>query len=80
MDTIYIREDSGSDLDDVLAVERLAFSKDYEAKLVRNLLRDSSVKPILSLLAFQSDRPVGHNLIYQDKFLFFAGSNAERAE
>lgn len=62
MDTIYIREALDSDLDDVLAVGRLAFSKDDEAKLVRNLLRDSSAKPILSLLAFQSDRPVGHNL------------------
>jgi len=38
MDAIYIREAADSDLNDVLSVERLAFSQDDEAELVRNLL------------------------------------------
>ena len=59
---MYIREVSDSDLDDVLFVERVAFGHDEEAELVKELLADPSAKPILSLLAFQEDRPVGHIL------------------
>ena len=59
---MYIREALDSDLNDVLSVERLAFGHDNEAELVRDLLNDSSAKPILSLLAFKDDRPVGHIL------------------
>ncbi len=59
---IYIREASNSDLEDVLFVERLAFGEEQEAELVRNLLNDPSANPILSLLAFQDDRPIGHIL------------------
>jgi len=57
-----IREASELDLDDVLSVERLAFGHDKEAGLVRDLLDDASAKPILSLLAFDGDRAVGHIL------------------
>ncbi|MGB5631448.1 MAG: N-acetyltransferase [Waterburya sp.] len=59
---IYIREASDSDLNEVLLIERSAFGQDNEAELVRNLLADPSAKPILSLLAFKDDRPVGHIL------------------
>ncbi|VEP12159.1 Uncharacterized N-acetyltransferase YjhQ [Hyella patelloides LEGE 07179] len=59
---MYIREASDSDLNEVLLIERSAFGQDQEAELVRELLGDSSAKPILSLLAFKSDRPVGHIL------------------
>ena len=59
---IRIREAGDSDLNDVLCVERLAFGRDEEAELVRELLRDPSAKPILSLLAFKDDLPVGHIL------------------
>lgn len=59
---IYIREALKSDLDDVLSIERVAFGEDEEAELVRNLLDDPSAQPILSLLAFQGDRAVGHIL------------------
>ena len=59
---IYIREASNSDLEDVLLVERLAFGEEEEAELVKNLVSDRSAYPILSLLAFQDDRPVGHIL------------------
>ena len=59
---MYIREASDSDLNEVLLIERSAFGRDDEAELVRNLLADPSAKPILSLLAFKDDRPVGHIL------------------
>jgi putative acetyltransferase len=59
---MYIREASDSDLNDVLFVERVAFGYDKEAELVRDLLGDSSAKPLFSLLAFNDDRVVGHIL------------------
>jgi putative acetyltransferase len=59
---IYIREASDSELNEVLLIERSAFDRDDEAELVRNLVADPSAKPILSLLAFKDDRPVGHIL------------------
>ncbi|MDY6807115.1 MAG: N-acetyltransferase [Cyanobacteriota bacterium] len=57
-----IRKASESDLNDVLLVERSAFGGNNEAELVRELLQDTSARPILSLLAFKGDRPVGHIL------------------
>ena len=59
---MQIREAVETDLDDVLLVERLAFGHDKEAGLVRDLLNDASAQPILSLLAFEGDRAVGHIL------------------
>ncbi|MBE9114790.1 N-acetyltransferase [Lusitaniella coriacea LEGE 07157] len=58
-----IREASDSERNDVLFVERAAFGSDCEAELVSNLLEDPSAKPILSLLAFDGDRAVGHILL-----------------
>lgn len=57
-----VREALDSDLDDVLSVERAAFGHDEEAELVRALLVDPTAKPLLSLLAFEDDRAVGHVL------------------
>lgn len=59
---MVIREATASDLDDVLSVERAAFGHDTEADLVRELLDDLSAQPVLSLLAFDDDRAVGHIL------------------
>lgn len=59
---MYIRKASHLDLDEVLYVERLAFSNDKEAELVRGLLNDPSAQPVLSLLAFKGNRAVGHIL------------------
>lgn len=59
---LLIREALETDLDDVLSIERLAFGHDKEAELVRDLLRDPSAKPVLSLLAFRKDQAVGHIL------------------
>jgi putative acetyltransferase len=57
-----IREASASDINDVLFIEREAFGHDKEAGLVNDLLNDPTAKPILSLLAFKNDQPVGHIL------------------
>ena len=57
-----IEQAAEADLQDVLFVERLAFGRDEEAELVRDLLDDPSARPLLSLLAREDGRPVGHVL------------------
>ncbi|NET42897.1 GNAT family N-acetyltransferase [Okeania sp. SIO2B3] len=57
---MIIRKALDSDLDDVLSVERAAFDSDECVEIVQLLLGDDSAKPIISLLAFQENRAVGH--------------------
>ncbi len=57
-----IRAATEQDLDAALAVERAAFGGEAEAELVRNLLADPSAEPLLSLLAWDGNEPVGHIL------------------
>ena len=61
-----IRETLDSDLQEVLAIHKLAFGQTDEVehiqKLVQDLLSDESAKPYLSLLALEDDIPVGHVL------------------
>ena len=59
---MIIHKAGETDLEDVLVVERAAFGSDEEAALVRDLMDDNSACPIVSLLAFKEDRPVGHIL------------------
>ena len=59
---LTIRQSQKDDLRDVLAVEKLAFGQDDEANLVADLLKDHSAKPLVSLLAFDDKKPVGHIL------------------
>ncbi len=47
--------DSGSDLADILRVQRLAFDSDTEAALTNDILHDPSAKPVLSLMASGTD-------------------------
>jgi putative acetyltransferase len=61
-DGMCIVEASDSNLLDVLLVERAAFGHDAEAELVRDLLNDPSASPLLSLLALEGERAVGHVL------------------
>jgi len=56
MGKILIREAVGTDLNDVLSIERFAFGYDKESDLVRDLLNDNSAKPLYSLLAFNNDK------------------------
>jgi len=69
---LHIRETSDSDLEDILFVERMAFGYDKEAELVRELLQDPSAKPILSLLAFEDGKAVGH--------IFFTTAHLEKIQ
>jgi len=57
---MIIRKALDSDLDDILSVERAAFGAEDGAEIVQKLLGDDSAQPIISLLAFQEDRAVGH--------------------
>lgn len=57
-----IRDATPADLEAVVEVERLAFGEEAEAELVRELLQDSTAEPVVSLLAEDSGRPVGHIL------------------
>ncbi len=59
---IIIQETEANDFNDIMEVERAAFGFDKEAELVADLLKDPSAKPIISLLAFDQDRAVGHLL------------------
>lgn len=58
--TVRIVDASDADLEAVLSVERMAFGGDDVADLVRDLLGDPSARPLISLLAWEDDRPVGH--------------------
>ena len=57
---MQIRQAFEADIDDVLRVERDAFGYDKEAELVRELLNDPTAQPLISLLAYNDDRAVGH--------------------
>jgi putative acetyltransferase len=57
---LNIRESTIEDLKDVLEVERLAFGEDEEAELVNALLVDPTAQPLVSLIAIDSKRAVGH--------------------
>ncbi len=59
---MIIREAKPSDLNDVLEVETLAFGEPDEATLVKNLLTDPTAKPLLSLLACEEEKALGHVL------------------
>ena len=62
MDVKHIQIVETNESDDILMVEKLAFGSNEEAELVSNLLRDSSAKPVLSLLAVYNAEAVGHIL------------------
>ncbi len=59
---MHIREATASDLDNVISVQRDAFGRDDVVNLTRDLLSDASAVPVVSLLAFDEDRAVGHIL------------------
>lgn len=60
--SMYIRQTEDADLNDILLVERQAFSSHKEADLTRELLADPTAKPLLSLLAYVEEQPAGHIL------------------
>ena len=57
-----IRESLNSDYDSIMTILSAAFGSEEEAKLVSDLLGDTSALPYLSLLAFKKNRAVGYIL------------------
>jgi putative acetyltransferase len=57
-----LREAGPADTAALLLVHKLAFGQDEESLLVDALLRDPSAQPVLSLLAEERGRVVGHAL------------------
>jgi putative acetyltransferase len=68
LNNIQIRETITSDFNYIMEVETLAFGYDKEAKLVADLLADNTARPIVSLLAYHKDEPVGHILFTRAYF------------
>ncbi len=62
---MIIREAGEGDLPAVLDIHRQAFGQEEEAALVEAIVRDPSAEPVLSLIAVEDDRPVGHILFSQ---------------
>lgn len=60
--TIAICETYDADLTSVSDVVQQAFKHDDEAILVKELLKDETARPYLSLLALHQDKAVGHIL------------------
>ena len=59
---LIIRESTQETLADVEAVERAAFGGEEEAKLALDLIGDPTARPVISLLAYRGEEPVGHIL------------------
>lgn len=59
---MIIREARDDEITAVLDVNRSAFGREDEARLVSDLLRDPSAQPVLSLVAVDDGRLVGHVL------------------
>jgi len=59
---VTIRESSTEDTETILSVNRAAFGEEEEARLVADLLADSSANPLLSLIAEVEGETVGHIL------------------
>lgn len=59
---IRIRKTTPEDFNDVIKVEGLAFDYNGVEILAGELLTDTTAEPIVSLLAFHKNKPVGHIL------------------
>ena len=59
---LSIRKTSEADLPAIKRIHSMAFGQDTEADLVAAILADASAEPVLSLIALEDDRPVGHIL------------------
>jgi len=62
MAAIDIRNTIDGDLDEILRINKDAFGQDEEANLVADLLVDDSARPLVSLLALDDEKAVGHIL------------------
>jgi putative acetyltransferase len=67
---MHIRETNNDDFKDIMLVEERAFGMKKEAELTAELLNDETAAPVLSLLAFDGERAVGHIIftrVYMEK-------------
>lgn len=62
LQTIQIIETNTSHFKQIMEVEEQAFGKDKEANLTAGILNDKSAKPVISLLAFDGNKAIGHIL------------------
>jgi putative acetyltransferase len=62
MASINIRNTTDTDLGEILRVNKAAFGQDEEADLVADLLDDDSARPLVSLLALDGEKAIGHIL------------------
>jgi len=60
---VRIRRATGADLDELVRVEREAFGRPDEARLVSELLADPTSHPVISLIAEKDGCVVGHVLL-----------------
>ncbi len=67
---IIIRETVANELDVIMTIHEQAFGYHKEAQLTADLLADPTGEPVVSLLAFAGDEPVGHILFTR---AYFAG-------
>ncbi len=65
---IQIKETIAGDFNDIMNVIKQAFGYHKEAELAADLLADPTGEPIVSLLAFHNDKPVGHILFTRAYF------------
>ena len=59
---LTIRETTKADNETIYLIEKHAFGEVDEADLTEKLLAEPTAQPLLSLLAFDEDKPVGHIL------------------
>lgn len=59
---LKIKNATDSDLKDVLRIHTEAFGQNQESNLVKELLNDGSARPLVSLLAIDKEKAVGHVL------------------
>ena len=57
-----LRTTGSGDLESIFSVHQQAFGGAEEARLAMELLADPSARPVVSILAEEGDRPVGHVL------------------
>jgi putative acetyltransferase len=72
---LLIRETAEDDLPQALQVHRAAFGGETEAGLVQAMLADPTAHPLLSLLAVEGERALGH-VLFSRVWLDGAGRDA----
>ncbi len=61
-ENIIIRKPKDADLKHILFIAKVAFDSEKQAIITEQLMKDDSAQPVVSLLAFDGNKPVGHIL------------------